>query len=202
MPEKTGCRLSCFFSAISAKSIVVFVFAFLAALTAAGCTITSGQWEAAGCSNGVAVEDPLENPALVADCAILLGVRDQLAGEATLNWGAQISIEEWEGVSVDSGTDSLRVIEVQLNGRGLTGEVPAGLGELTALEGLWLQGNRLTGKVPAELGALANLEWLWFFDNRLTGSIPRELSNLSKLQGLGLHEKSSNRHNFLLNWAR
>ena len=102
-------------------------------MTAAGCTFTTGQLEAAGCTNGIAIADPVENPGLVADCAILLGVRDRLAREATLNWGAQLSIEEWEGVSVDTGRTPPRVTEVQLDGRGLTGEVPAGLGELTAL---------------------------------------------------------------------
>ena len=41
-----------------------------------------------GCSGGVAVEDPANNPELVGDCNTLLGARDTLAGTATLNWDA------------------------------------------------------------------------------------------------------------------
>ena len=170
------------------KPVLTVVWAMLAALTAAGCTFTTGQLEGAQCANSVAVADAPENPGLVADCAILLGIRDKLAGEATLNWSAQLPLEEWEGVSVDAAATPPRVTVLELEGRGLTGEVPAGLGEISELKGLWLQGNRLTGVVRAELGALVNLEWLWFYDNRLTGTIPRELGALTKLQGLGLHE--------------
>ena len=37
------------------------------------------------CTNGTAVEDPGQNPALVGDCTILLQGRDTLAGSSTLN---------------------------------------------------------------------------------------------------------------------
>jgi Leucine-rich repeat (LRR) protein len=49
------------------------------------------------------------------------------------------------------------VVNVDLQTRGLTGDVPAELGRLTALRGLYLHGNQLTS-VPAELGNLLALE--------------------------------------------
>ena len=172
----------------SIRSAVFLACIVLSALTAAGCVFSTGQLETALCSNGVAVADPQANPDLVSDCAALLGIKHTLAGDATLNWSEQLPIDEWEGVSVGGEDVPLRVTEVQLDGLGLTGEIPAALSALSALEGLWLHDNRLTGRIPAELGTLVNLQWLWFYDNRLSGEIPVELGRLAELQGLGLHE--------------
>ena len=170
------------------KSAILFLWAGIATLMVAGCAFTTGQIETSLCSNGVVVADPQENPGLVADCVTLLGIRDTLAGDASLNWRVQLSMYEWEGVSVDKETAPLRVTEVSLESRGLTGEIPAAFSALSYLEELWLHDNRLTGGIPAELGSLVNLEWLWLYDNRLTGTIPVELGALADLVGLGLHE--------------
>ena len=72
----------------------------------------------------------------------------------------------------------------------MTGEIPAGLGDLANLEWLSLSNNRLDGEIPINLGGLAGLEMLDLSGNALTGRIPRELGDLSKLKGLSL---SSNR---------
>ena len=40
-------------------------------------------------------------------------------------------------------------------------------------------GNEVMGPIPAELGDLANLEGLFLSRNALTGSIPAELGNLA-----------------------
>ena len=40
------------------------------------------------CENGTAVSSPADNPGLVADCSVLLAVKDTLRGTATLNWSA------------------------------------------------------------------------------------------------------------------
>ena len=95
---------------------------------------------AALCANGVAVPDPDNNPRWVSDCAVLLSVRDTLAGDAVLNWNADTSVEEWAGLAwTDEG-----VWVLLLAGQGLTGEVPAELGQLPALEKLGLFENRLS----------------------------------------------------------
>ena len=116
-----GCGSTFFPARMFLNKALTVVGAMLAVLIAAGCMFTTGQLEAAQCSNGVAVAEPLENSGLVADCAILLDIRDKLTGDATLNWSAQLPLDEWDGVSVDSGTTPLRVTEVRLDGRGLTG---------------------------------------------------------------------------------
>ena len=65
----------------------------------------------------------------------------------------------------------------------MSGEIPAELGSLTNLEGLYLSGNQLSGEIPAELGNLAYLERLYLRENRLRGEIPAELGNLANRNG-------------------
>ena len=99
-----------------------------------------------------------ENGELVTDCDTLLAARDELAGDASLNWSADIPIREWEGVSVDDSTG--RVTGLKLASRGLTGQIPVAIGNLTGLKTLELEGNRLAGDIPPELGNLTNLRTL------------------------------------------
>lgn len=102
--------------------------AAVASFMATGCDFTTGKLETALCSNGITVTNPAENVGLVEDCATLLGFRDKLAGKADLNWSPQRPIEDWEGVGLDSESTPLRVTDIRLDGRGLTGEVPPSLG--------------------------------------------------------------------------
>ena len=60
--------------------------------------------------------------------------------------------EEWHGVTMDRG----RVVKLELMRMGLTGAVPAEIGQLTSLKVLYLGGNQLTS-VPAEIGQLTSL---------------------------------------------
>ena len=69
---------------------------------------------------------------------------------------------------------------------GLTGSIPAELGNLMSLKGLALNINELTGSIPSELGNLQDLELLWLFGNALTGPIPSELGDLHGLKDLHL----------------
>ena len=139
----------------------------------------------ADCSTGGAVSNSGSNPDMVADCEMLLGLRDALSGTTLLNWTADTPIEDWDGVTV-SGSPK-RVTEVALDESGLNGEVPGGLGRLTALTVLSLSGNGLRGTVPAELGGLASLTELSIGNNQLTGSIPVELGGLADLETLALN---------------
>ncbi|KAL0426922.1 UNVERIFIED_CONTAM: putative LRR receptor-like serine/threonine-protein kinase [Sesamum latifolium] len=67
-----------------------------------------------------------------------------------------------------------------------SGSVPSGIGNLTALEILYLGSNKLTarptGQIPEELGNLQNLKELGMGDNFLIGSIPSTIFNISSLQ--------------------
>ena len=136
------------------------------------------------CSSGNAVTDAADQPDLVADCEALLESRNQLAGSATLNWSEDIPIAEWDGVSL--GGTPLRVTRLNLEHKGLTGTIPASLGELSNLIHLTLHRNRLVGEIPAGLGDLNRLVFLSLYGNALTGELPAELGNLSNLRWLYL----------------
>ena len=126
-----------------------------------------------------------DNPVTAPDCAILLEARDTLAGDAELNWSADVSIHHWWGVTVDRWTG--RVIEVHPASRELTGQIPPVLGQLSALKLLWLgPRSQLTGEIPPELGQLSELETLYLRNNQLTGEIPEELGQLTKLSRVDL----------------
>ena len=160
------------------------------------------------CSNGIAVQNPADNPGLVADCAALLASKDTLEGSGTnvrrLNWLPDIPISDWDGIatannrvsglglSADNSNGAvstdyfLDLGASKLYSNQLTGTIPAELGNLTNLKTLDLSNNQLTGAIPPELGNLANLTRLDLNHNYLTGAIPSELGNLANLRDLRL----------------
>ena len=125
-----------------------------------------------------------DSEGLAGDCAILLSIRAELAGDASLDWSEDVPVSEWEGVVV--GGSLPRVLSLNLTTSGLTGIVPSELGELSELRYLHLYGNDLSGEIPSELGHLANLDTLDLGDNQLTGTIPAELGQLARLVSLDL----------------
>ena len=136
-----------------------------------------------GCATQGAVSDA-SNVGLVADCEALLAARDRLQdGGARLNWWQGTPIANWEGITL-RGTPA-RVAWVDLRARGLSGTIPAELGQLSMLTELNLRSNDLTGSIPPELNRLTRLEKLLLHNNRLTGAIP-DLSRLRNLKMLWL----------------
>ena len=125
------------------------------------------------------------------------------------NWKTAAALDKWHGVTTDADG---RVQRLGLSFNGLSGTIPAELGNLTNLQwlNLWnndlsgtipaelgnltnlqslnLLGNDLSGTIPAELGNLTNLQVLYLSQNRLSGTIPAELGNLTNLQGMYLYE--------------
>ena len=77
-------------------------------------------------------------------------------------WTEDEQPEHWEGVTMENG----RVVQLELEDFGLTGAVPAEIGQLTSLERLWLHGNELT-IVPAQIGQLTSLTELNLSYNRV-----------------------------------
>ena len=134
------------------------------------------------CDSGTAVPNPASNPGLVQDCKTLLGLQSALAGTGTLNWSPGLNINRWRGVRL--GGTPQRVTRLDLVREGLTGTLPAGVGDLAELEELHLSFNDLTGLIPAELGNLTDLTILYLPENGFTGTIPAELGNLTALSQL------------------
>ena len=124
------------------------------------------------------------DPGLLADCTLLLAVRDVLAGDAPLNWSEAVPVDDWLGVVMDRSRD--RVTALDLTQMGLNGRIPAELGQLAGLVSLRLGRNRLAGSIPPELGSLGALRMLALDGNLLAGSIPPELGQLSGLADLWL----------------
>ena len=103
------------------------------------------------------------------------------------NWLTDRPLTEWLGVTTDSNG---RVIRLALVHKGLSGEIPPELGDLT---NLWLlslasNGDGLSGVIPPELGNLINLGWLDLSQNQLSGEIPPELGSLTNLEHLSIVE--------------
>ena len=95
-------------------------------------------------------------------------------------WPEAARPEDWERVTMENG----RVVELSLYGFGLTGAVPAEIGQLTSLRVLNLGDNQLTS-LPAEIGQLTSLKELDLSDNQLT-SLPAEIGRLTSLTQLDL----------------
>ena len=108
------------------------------------------------------------------------------AGTASLNWAADTPIKNWDGISV--GGTPLRITDISLAARGLTGTMPPEMGDLSNLPVLDLTTNQLTGTIPAELGNLSNLKMLYLSGNQLSGCIPNGLRGVpgGDLDQLGL----------------
>ena len=125
------------------------------------------------CSSGVAVADPTTDTGLVGDCEVLLAAKGELARTATLNWGAEVALSTWDGVT--TGGTPERVTELRLGSRGLDGTVPGGLSDLAELSALDVSGNEVSGRFPSALGGLSDLVELKVQQTRLSGCVPEGL---------------------------
>lgn len=117
------------------------------------------------CSNSSALPDP-EPAGLVAECNMLLAAKNTLDPSGVLNWHQDKLIFQWDGVDVAAG-GSIRTLD--LEDRGLTGRIPAALGNLSKLWGLVLANNDLTGPIPPKLG---NINALYLSGNESLGCLP------------------------------
>ena len=144
----------------------------------------AGPVDTGGCRTGVAVQSPSTSIGLVQDCKVLLKLRDKLAGEAKLDWSDDRPMTEWEGIVL--GGSPVRVLEVNLAGRGLSGMIPRRLSDLTKLRKLDLRVNGLGGFIPFELSKLSNLTELLLGYNKLEGNIGVWMNRLSNLEVLNL----------------
>ncbi|XP_025792240.1 probable LRR receptor-like serine/threonine-protein kinase IRK isoform X2 [Panicum hallii] len=78
------------------------------------------------------------------------------------------------------GGESLK--ELRLGKNFLTSNIPAQIGNCSALASLNLSHNNLTGAIPETIANISSLEIVDLSRNRLTGGLPKQLSNLPHLQ--------------------
>ena len=100
------------------------------------------------------------------------------------NWGTDLPLDEWYGVSID---ERGHVYSIGLAANNLTGTIPESIGNLVNLRYLNLMNNQLTGNIPESIGNLGNLDNLYLNDNQLTGDIPESIGNLVNLTRLYLY---------------
>ena len=110
--------------------------------------------------------------------------------DCTTNWNTNKPLTDWAKITTSSG----RITRLNLTSCGLTGSIPAEIGDLTALQTLNLAGNNLTGKIPTSIKNLTSLTTLnlqsrttnsYGGRNQIT-SIPTTIGNLTTLQTLNL----------------
>ncbi|XP_071692382.1 cysteine-rich receptor-like protein kinase 21 [Rutidosis leptorrhynchoides] len=80
----------------------------------------------------------------------------------------------------------LKVTNISLQGKGLTGKLPPAISGLNSLSGLYLHYNFLTGEIPKQISGLTQLTELYLNVNNLTGEIPPEIGNVTSLQVIEL----------------
>ncbi len=91
-------------------------------------------------------------------------------------------LDEWHGVSAD---DLGRVVTLDLTRNGLTGRLPADLGNLAEMTALRIVGNALSGPLPFSLTRLALVE-LHYADTSLC--VPADATFQTWLRGITSHE--------------
>lgn len=119
--------------------------------------------------------------ASAAECLALVSLYNDLGGPAwttTTGWNTAVDPCTWHGIRCSlSG-----VTEVDLSWNGLSGELPAAIGDLGHLETLVLQGNDLSGPIPSSIGGLSALQFLALSDTSIRGELPSEIFALRELR--------------------
>lgn len=79
-----------------------------------------------------------------------------------------------------------RIFEINLYNNNLSGTLPSTIGNLAAIEQLYLGNDPIIGEIPLEIGNLNNLKTLSLSDTEVNGIIPSSLTNLTNLKILYL----------------
>ena len=120
---------------------------------------------------------------------VLMKLYNSLNGKSwssNYGWDNKIPVEEWAHVSVN-GEGRVTKLIFDTDEQGLNGKLIADLKDLKKLEVLRIMfGNGITGAIPAEIGELKHLQELTLKNGSLTGSIPESICNLTELKILNL----------------
>ena len=85
----------------------------------------------------------------------------------------------------DNNLDLPDSLGIDINSN-LTGEIPAGIGNLVNLQQLDLRNNALTGALPTQFENLNNLRSLLLSGNQLSGQIPYNIGSLQELVSIDI----------------
>ncbi len=117
------------------------------------------------------------------DVAALKKLHEMTDGDNwTTTWDIDGDPLSWFGVT----WDNQRVVNLNLRGNNLTGNLPEEIGDLTQLTLLNLGNNNLTGELPSGLFGLTNLIGLTLDRNDFSGAIPTSIANLTQLISISL----------------
>jgi len=103
-----------------------------------------------------------------------------------LNATSDPCANNWHGIQCNN--NNMHIYSLVLQSNGLTGTIPAEIGDLTYLEFLYLSKNRLSGTIPETLGKCRLMLQLGLDVNQLTGTLPASFANLRLLQRLFLQD--------------
>src|SRR5215212_5847865 len=145
----------------------------------------------------------------ILDCRALIALFESTNGASWKEHTGWLEVDTpcyWYGITCEAG----HVTELVLFANGLSGPLPAELGDLTHVRVIRMMNNELngslapwlgsfpdlmeldlgrnqfSGEIPPEVGRLKNLTWLNLSGNELSGAIPAELGNLQQLKQLNL----------------
>ncbi|WOK06089.1 FG-GAP-like repeat-containing protein [Imperialibacter roseus] len=119
------------------------------------------------------------------DRAAIVKLYDTTGGDTwtnKTNWKSALPVGFWHGIKTSNG----RVVEIDLPGNNLIGELPAELFAMDSLRILNLGANQLTGSIPSSITGMKRLEMLYLNDNRIGGEIPDDIGLLQSLSALDL----------------
>ncbi|TYJ48286.1 hypothetical protein E1A91_A01G051400v1 [Gossypium mustelinum] len=123
---------------------------------------------------------------------ILFGINPLISGELPrLVGNLSSSLERFSAYScnirgsIPSEIGNLsHLINIELGGNKLIGQIPTTIGVLEDLQSLSLENNKLEGSIPSELCHLNKLAFLFLTNNKLSGPIPACLGDLASLRKL------------------
>jgi hypothetical protein len=131
----------------------------------------------------------------ISDSLALVAFYNSTNGQnSTLGWNFETPITTWASILLrdenedlpEDATGELRVREMNIWDRSLSGSIPPEIGTLTELTQFHAGGsNFIEGTLPEELGYLTNLQLFGIGgNNRIGGPLPYGLGNLPKLHTL------------------